>query len=130
MDRLPIFYHHIYELRKGLRNLILFTTSRDDDHLVAKKLEACGIAYAIFPVAKGSNKINVFFGAEVCVDLLRSFNKRRLSELTPEEDYILGIMLGYDRVKQCERYLRLKGREKTTKQDLLPIPLADAGGDR
>jgi len=28
--------------------------------------------------------------------------------LTDEEDFILGTMLGYDRVKQCERYLKRK----------------------
>ena len=43
--------------------------------------------------------------------MLRRFNKRYLSELTAEEDFILGIMLGYDRVKQCERYLRVKDRK-------------------
>ncbi|PXF51402.1 MAG: hypothetical protein C4B55_03135 [Candidatus Methanophagaceae archaeon] len=28
--------------------------------------------------------------------------------MTDEEDFILGTMLGYDRVKQCERYLKRK----------------------
>ena len=31
-----------------------------------------------------------------------------LSAYTDEEDYILGIMLGYDRVKQCQRFLNRK----------------------
>ena len=35
-------------------------------------------------------------------------NITSLSNLTDEEDFILGTMLGYDRVKQCERYLRRK----------------------
>ena len=33
---------------------------------------------------------------------------RSLSDLTDEEDFILGVMLGYDRLKQCERYLKRK----------------------
>ncbi|MBN2063189.1 MAG: DUF2023 family protein, partial [Sedimentisphaerales bacterium] len=34
--------------------------------------------------------------------------KPKLSDFTPEEDYILGIMLGYDRLKQCQRYVSMK----------------------
>ena len=35
-------------------------------------------------------------------------NLESLSSLTDDEDFILGTMLGYDRVKQCERYLKKK----------------------
>lgn len=115
MKRLRIFSHHIYELKKGLRNLILFTTSKDNRSAIVRKLESNQIAHLIFPVARGSDKINVFFGNRACIDVLKRFNKRYLSELTAEEDFILGIMLGYDRVKQCERYLRVKDRKARIK---------------
>jgi len=39
-------------------------------------------------------------------------NITSLSDLTDEEDFILGTMLGYDRVKQCERYLKRKRNGK------------------
>lgn len=42
-----------------------------------------------------------------CVDVVKTFSPK-LNELTAEQDFILGIMLGYDRVKQCERYLKIK----------------------
>ena len=32
--------------------------------------------------------------------------------LEKEEDFILGIMLGYDRLRQCERYLKRKRHPK------------------
>lgn len=110
MRRPRIFTHHIYELKKGLRHLILFTTSKDHRRSIVAKLDSHGIAYLIQPVAPGSSKINVFFGDETCIEVLRSFRSRYLSELTVEQDFMLGVMLGYDRIKQCERYLQARGR--------------------
>ena len=54
-----------------------------------------------------NNKINVYFGAKQCVDVVKTFNPK-LNELSAEQDFILGIMLGYDRVRQCERYMKIK----------------------
>jgi hypothetical protein len=110
MKRPRIFSHHIYELKKGLRHLILFTTTTDHRQAIVEKLRAQNIPYLIQPVAPGSHKINVFFGNQTCIDMLKSFDKGYLSDFTAEEDFMLGVMLGYDRVKQCERYLRMKER--------------------
>lgn len=33
-----------------------------------------------------------------------------LNKLSPEEDFMLGAMLGYDITMECERYCELKGR--------------------
>ena len=110
MRRPRIFSHHIYELKKGLRHLILFTTTVEHRQAIVAKLQAHGIPFLIQPVAPGSHKINVFFGDPICIDVLRSFDTRYLSDFTAEQDFMLGVMLGYDRVKQCERYLRQKER--------------------
>ncbi|MFP4165528.1 MAG: DUF2023 family protein, partial [Chitinispirillaceae bacterium] len=60
-----------------------------------------------FYVQKVNNhKINVFFGAPECVAVIESFGRKELSDFTDEEDFILGVMLGYDKRKQCERYLK------------------------
>ena len=32
--------------------------------------------------------------------------------MTPEKDFMLGVLLGYDKTKQCERYLKLKEKEQ------------------
>jgi len=53
----------------------------------------------------------VFFGNRVCIEVLKRFGKRSLADFTAEEDFVLGIMLGYDRLKQCERYLRVVDRQ-------------------
>jgi len=101
-----VFIHHIYEFKKGLRNLILHTAPLSDVKAVVNKLKAEKIAYHIVKVSE--KKINIFFGDENCVKTVKTINKNRLSDYTPEEDFILGIMLGYDRKKQCERYLDMK----------------------
>jgi hypothetical protein len=51
-------------------------------------------------------RMNVFFGDNVCIKMIKQMKFKQLSNLTEEEDFILGIMLGYDRLKQCERYLK------------------------
>ena len=58
-----------------------------------------------------SYSLNVFFGDKPCVDVIKSFNQPHLSKLNPEQDFILGVLLGYDKTKQCERYLKLKEKE-------------------
>ena len=102
---LRVFHHHIYEFKKGIRNLILTTEKSRYKESIANKLKKENIDYLIHDV--DSNKINVYFGTKECVDVVRTFSPR-LNKLTPEQDFMLGIMLGYDRVKQCERYMKIK----------------------
>ena len=101
-----VFYHHIYEYTKGLRNLILYTSHIVSREEIENKLQKTGISYVIYSI--GKNKINVFFGHEACVNVIKQINKSNLTEYTEEEDFIIGTMLGYDRLKQCERYLKRK----------------------
>ena len=79
---------------------------------VEEKLKRDQIAYQIYPLTNG--RINVFFGADECVDVVKAIDKARLSEWTPQEDFILGIMLGYDRLKQCRRYLQYASADYAT----------------
>ena len=102
---LRVFYHHIYEYKKGIRNLILTTEKAEYKDAIKERLEKENIAYKIDEI-NGKN-INVYFGADECVDVIKTLNPN-LSAHTAEEDFILGILLGYDRVKQCSRYLRIK----------------------
>lgn len=103
---LKVFHHHIYEYKKGVRNLILTTEKASSKQYIERRLISENIDYVVQDV--NSEKINVYFGAKDCVEVVRTFVNKRLNELSPEEDFILGIMLGYDRIKQCERYLKLK----------------------
>lgn len=100
---MKVFHHHIYEYKKGLRNLILHTMNIQYREDVVKQLNHCKIDYLIHQIS--NNKMNVYFGNHLCVEIVRKMAKPRLNDLTDEEDFILGILLGYGRLKQCERYL-------------------------
>lgn len=106
-----IFTHHLLEYRKGLRTLVLHTTRASNRNMIEKRLKREMISYYIQAV--NATKINVFFGKSICIDVIKQMNITSLSNLTDEEDFILGTMLGYDRVKQCERYLKRKDRGNT-----------------
>lgn len=107
---MKVLCHHIYEYKKGLRNLVLHTMNSSDLKKAEEKLIQYNISYFVQYVTP--LKVNVFFGREQCVEIVRSFNKKSLSDYTPEEDFILGIMLGYDRLIQCDRYIRLTANRK------------------
>ncbi|HEC93481.1 MAG TPA: DUF2023 family protein [Candidatus Atribacteria bacterium] len=101
-----IFAHHLYEYKKGLRSLALYTGSTEEKEAIEKKLKKENIDYYI--QKNNDVRMNVFFGDSVCIKMIKQMKFKQLSNLTEEEDFILGIMLGYDRLKQCERYLKRK----------------------
>lgn len=98
-----VMTHLIYEYKKGLRNLALITLPAINRQNAENMLTLKGIDYIVQEVS--AEKINIFFGDIRCLNIVRSFNQPSLSKLSNEQDFILGIMLGYDRTKQCERYL-------------------------
>jgi hypothetical protein len=101
---MQVFVHHIYEYEKGLRNLVLHTTSKNNLAMIVMKLGNRKIDYKIYETK--NEKLNIFFGAKECVEVIKKIGKDYLVDYTAEEDFILGIMLGYDRRKQCERFMR------------------------
>jgi hypothetical protein len=103
---MDIFTHHLLEYKKGLRTLVLHTTKVSNRDAIEKRLEREMIAH--YTQAVNGTKINVFFGNSICIDVIKRMKFTSLSNLTDEEDFILGTMLGYDRLKQCERYLKRK----------------------
>jgi len=56
----------------------------------------------------GNKNINIFFGKEECINAIKLMVNRPLNQLSPEEDFILGALLGYDIRVQCERYCKRK----------------------
>lgn len=105
---LRVFRHHIYEYKKGIRNLILTTEKSVYRDKIENRLQHEAIDYVIHDI--GSGKINVYFGDKPCVDVVKTLNPQ-LNKQTPKEDFMLGIMLGYDKVRQCERYLKRVNKE-------------------
>jgi hypothetical protein len=105
---MKVFQHHLYEYRKGLRRLVLHTVHRMHREAIEQRLQRLEIAYLIQELGNGN--INVFFGADECVAVVQTIGRDSLSDYTPEEDFILGTMLGYDRLQQCRRYLEFRHR--------------------
>jgi len=103
---LKVLMNHIYELQKGVRQMVLFTCDKRYGDQTIERLESQGIPYVLQPA--GQKNLNVYFGRRECLEAIRLIVTRPLNQLTPEEDFILGTMLGYDLCAQCERYCKRK----------------------
>ena len=93
---MKVLMNHIYEYKKGVRNMVLFTFNKRYEEYALRRLERQGINYIVQPV--GNDRLNLFFGKRECLDAIRVM------------DFILGAMLGYDICAQCERYCERKCR--------------------
>lgn len=104
---LRVFYHHIYEYKKGLRSLVLTTEKASNRDVIENRLKKENIPYLINEV--GNKNINVFFGNPDCIKVVKTLDKK-LDKITPEQDFMLGIMLGYDKILQCQRYFVMRDK--------------------
>ena len=111
---LKVLMNHIYEYKKGVRRMILFTCNRRYEAFAVQRLSRQAIDYVVQPA--GKENVNVYFGRRECLDAIRLFITRPLNELSPEEDFILGAMLGYDICVQCERYCERKSKCRKCQQ--------------
>ena len=105
---MKVLMNHIYEYQKGVRQMVLFTFNKKYEDYAVNRLRHQHINYILLPV--GNDRLNLFFGRRECLEAIRMMVTRPLSQLTPEEDFILGAMLGYDICAQCERYCSRKAK--------------------
>jgi hypothetical protein len=98
-----IFRHHLYEYRKGVRQLFMMTIRSVEAELIVDQLQSASIDHHLHEVS--ADKVNLFFGRPALVETVRSVVNKPLNLLSPEEDFILGTLLGYDREQQCLRFL-------------------------
>lgn len=94
---------YLYELGRGVRQLFLLTMTPPEAQAVLVRLNQEGVAYYLQPVS--DLKVNLYFGNPQFVAVARRIAVRPLSQLSAEEDFMLGTLLGYDREQQCRRYL-------------------------
>ncbi|HCD77427.1 MAG TPA: DUF2023 domain-containing protein [Prevotella sp.] len=111
---MKVLMNHIYEFQKGVRKMVLFTFNKKYEEFALERLKRQNINYIIQPV--GNDRMNLFFGKKECMDAIRLMVNRPLNQLTPEEDFILGALLGYDICAQCERYCERKCRTYSVAQ--------------
>ncbi len=105
---MKVLMNHIYEYKKGVRQMVLFTFNKKYEDFAVMRLKRQNISYILRPV--GNDRMNLFFGRRECLDAIRLIVTGPLNNLSPEEDFILGTMLGYDLRTQCERYCERKCR--------------------
>ncbi|MCW2274845.1 DUF2023 family protein [Rhodoblastus acidophilus] len=105
---LRLLHHHVYEYGRGVRALFLMTLTRTELTRALDRMAKLGIDHFVQEVCPA--KANLFFGRRAFVDVARSLATRSLNLLTPEEDFMLGALLGYDREQQCLRYLARRQR--------------------
>lgn len=103
---IKVFLNHIYEYKKGVRHLILYTLNKCYEPMAVERLESEGINY--FTQEVGSQSVNLYFGRPECLAAIHLIATKPLNLLSPEEDFILGALLGYDLRLQCERYCHQK----------------------
>lgn len=103
---MQVFYHLIYEYQKSLRDLCLFTSTDELEFKIKQALSSQQIDYFICPLE--GDKINVFFGKKECLEIIKQFSCKELNNLSAEEDFILGMMLGYGKEQQYKRFLTKK----------------------
>lgn len=106
-SNLRVFMEQVYQYKKGVRQMVLQTLNKQYEQAAVQRLRRQNIAYVLQSV--GNNCVNLFFGRKECIDAISLIVRRPLNELTAEEDFILGAMLGYDICIQCERYCKRKG---------------------
>lgn len=107
---MKVLMNHIYEYKKGVRQMILFTCNARYEDFAVNRLKSQGIEYIIQKV--GNSNINIFFGKKQCLDAIRIIVDKPLVRLSPEHDFIIGALLGYDICCQCERFCERKQREQ------------------
>ena len=105
---IKVLLNHIYEYKKGVRHLILHTLNKCYLPIAIERLKSQGICYTVQEASE--HAVNLSFGRPECVETIRLITTRPLNQLSPEEDFILGALLGYDLRMQCERFRKRKKR--------------------
>ena len=72
-----LFAHHLYELDKGLRHLVLHTAPIEVVDDMIRKLKKNDVPFHIQELSCG--KINLFFGERECVETIKKFKNKKQS---------------------------------------------------
>lgn len=78
---MKVLMNHIYEYKKGVRRMVLFTFNKKYEEFARRRLESQHIHYIIQPV--GNDRLNLYFGREECLNAIRMMVTRSLNLLTP-----------------------------------------------
>ena len=74
---MKVLMNHIYEYKKGVRQMVLYTFNRKYEQHAIARLKHQNIDYLIIPV--GKDNLNLFFGRRECLDAIRLMVNRPLN---------------------------------------------------
>ena len=87
---IKVFLNHIYEFKKGVRRMVLYTTNKRYKDFAVNRLANQRIKFIVQQV--DDERINLFFGCDECIEAIRLLVNRPLNQLTPEETAKDGIV--------------------------------------
>ena len=71
---MKVLMTHIYELNKGVRQMVLFTCNKKYGAQTVSQLESQGIPYLL--QSAGRQNLNVYFGRPECLEAIRLIRER------------------------------------------------------
>ncbi len=98
------FSTYLYEVLKGTKPAALVTCEENLLGQMLPKLQKENLRYFIQSLP--NSKVNIFFGAKECIEIVENFLNKPMCKFSPFEDFILGAILGYDIKLQCKRLLK------------------------
>lgn len=102
---MQVLVNALYEFDKGVRHLFLLTAGTGEIPALLNRLDRDRVDY--FVQAINADKANLFFGKAALVETARHIARKPLNQISPEEDFMLGTLLSYDKERQCLRYLNM-----------------------
>ena len=88
--------------------MVLCTLNERYRDFAEKRLKAQSISYCIQEIS--SERFNLYFGRKECLDVVNYLIHKPLNMMTPEEDFIIGTLLGYNVCLECSRYCTQRER--------------------
>ena len=76
---MKVLMNHIYEYKKGVRRMVLFTFNKKYEDFAIRRLKSQNIKYIIQSV--GNDRLNLYFGREECLNAIRMIVTRPLNLL-------------------------------------------------
>mgnify|MGYP000849801376 CR=1 FL=1 len=121
---------YLYELGKGVRQLFMLTMTPREAQAVQARLDRDGIAFYRQRVSE--EKVNLYFGNAQFVAVAQRLAIRPVCQLSAEEDFILGTLLGYETIVKGDGAMTVgQGPVRTGITAILPLGHDGVGaGDR
>ena len=103
---MKVLMNHIYEYKKGVRRMVLFTFNERFESFAITRLQSQNISYIVQPV--GNGRLNLFFGKPECLDAIRLMVNKPLSQLMHSANAIVSASVARLRQRPVLRINCLK----------------------